>query len=61
MKSIGSACAVLVVGVIAMEFLGLGVELHAKAEAFWRGFSLLVAYTIFVLIVSAILFLPVKL
>jgi hypothetical protein len=61
LKSVAAACAVVVVVVIGTEFLGFGVELHAKANAFWRGFSLLVAYTIFVLIASAILFLPVKL
>jgi hypothetical protein len=61
LKSVAAACAVVVVGVIATEFVGLGVELNARADAFWRGFSLLVAYTIFVLVVSAVLFLPVKL
>lgn len=65
LKSVAVACAVCVLGVVLNQFLtgflGVGIELHAKAEAFWRGFSLLVAYTMFVLIVSGILFLPVKL
>ncbi len=65
LKSVAVACATCVLLVIVNNFvsgmLGVGIELHGKAEAFWRGFSLLVAYTIFVLVVSGVLFLPVKL
>jgi hypothetical protein len=65
LKAVAAACAACVLIVTVNNFmsgvLGIGVELHARAEAFWRGFSLLVAYTILVLVVSGVLFLPVKL
>jgi hypothetical protein len=65
LKAVAMACAACVLLVIANSFimgvLGVGIDVHAKAETFWRGFSLLVAYTIFVLVISGILFLPVKL
>lgn len=62
LKSVAVACAVLIVLVIASEFLGLGFEVRNRfAAPFWRGFSLLVAYTMFVLVVSGVLFFPVKL
>ena|SRR5579872_4900815 len=61
LKSVAVACAVLVLGVIITEFLGLSVSVHHGFETAWRGFSLLVAYTIFVFLASAVPFLPVKL
>jgi hypothetical protein len=62
LKSVFAAAAVSIGVVVAMEFLGLGVSIHNRvADPFWHGFSLLVAYTLFVLVTSAILFLPVKL
>ncbi|MEZ0229465.1 MAG: hypothetical protein ACAI25_12620 [Planctomycetota bacterium] len=62
LKSVAVASASSIVLVFAMEFLGLGVSIHNKLAApFWRGFSLLVAYTMFVLVASGVLFLPVKL
>ena len=62
LKAIAIACGVVVAGSVAGEFLGVQIVLKSLYEPpFWTGFSLLVAYTIFVLAVSAVLFLPVKL
>jgi hypothetical protein len=62
LKAIGVACGVVIIASIACEFLGVEVAVvHLYRGAFWRGFSLLVAYTNFILVCSAILLLPVKL
>jgi hypothetical protein len=62
LKSVAVACAVSIVIAIGCEFLGLGIVVNNRFSGpFWRGFSLLVAYTMFVLVTSGILFLPVKL
>ena len=56
------ACGIVVAGSVACELIGVAIIVKSLYEPpFWTGFSLLVAYTIFVLVVSAVLFLPVKL
>lgn len=62
LKSVVVACGVLILFVIGSEFLGLGFEIRNRLAApIWHGLSLLVAYTMFVLAASGVLFLPVKL
>jgi hypothetical protein len=60
-KAVAITCGVVVVLDIACEVIGVRVVVSEVNGAFWRGFSLLVAYTIFVLFASGILFVPVKL
>lgn len=62
LKAIAIACGVVVAASVGCEVVGVEIVVKSLYEApFWTGFSLLVAYTIFVLVASAVLFLPVKL
>jgi len=62
LKSVAVTAAASIGFVIVSEFVGLGVVIHNRlAGPFWHGFSLLVAYTMFFLVLSGVLFLPVKL
>jgi hypothetical protein len=62
LKSIAVACGVLLLASMGLEFFGVEIIVnHLYGGTFWRGFSLLVAYAIFVLVVSAVMLLPLKL
>jgi len=62
LKSIAVACASLAVASFGLELCGVNVVVNwLHGGWLWGGFSLLVAYAIFVLVASGVLFLPVKL
>jgi hypothetical protein len=62
LKAVFVACGTIALTTMVSEFLGVSLVVNdLQGGPVWHGFSLLVAYAIFVLCVSAILLLPMKL